>query len=129
MTDISDSSTKLEEDGFYEPESVQAEKDKYMEDNNIIGHFIEDIFIREEGAVILRQEVYDAFKAWCRAPEHAEKEEKMSKRAFMQAMETIPGIEAVRTRIGGGGREENPRYCFNGLRFREEAKAETYRII
>ena len=99
------------------------EKDKYMEDNNIIDHFIDDIFIREEGAVVLRQEVYDAFKAWCR--EHTEKEEKMSKRAFMQAMETIPDIEAVRTRIGGGGREENPRFCFKGLRFRKEAETET----
>lgn len=110
----------LENEGFSEPEAVQEAKELYIEDNNFLGQFIKDTFELDENGAVPRQDAYEAFKAWS----SENKDIKLSKRAFLQAMETIPGIEAVRMRLNGGGRDENPRFCFKGLRRpgRTEAK-------
>ena len=110
----------LESEGFGEPEAVQEAKELYMEDNNVIGHFIKDNFILDKDGTVPRQDAYSAFKVWYTE----DKDEKISKRTFLQMMETVPGIEAVRVRVNGGGRDDNPRYCFKGIRWRDvEAKA------
>ena len=115
---------KNEKKGFDEPEAVKQSKELYIEDNNILENFINDTFVLDAESAIPRQEVYDAFKIWCNK-QNAGKEEKMSKRLFLQAMETMQKIEATRMRVNGGGRDENPRWCFKGLRWKPEADSDT----
>jgi putative DNA primase/helicase len=83
--------------GLKEPVSIRRANQSYQEDEDVLGAFLEDRAVVEDGAWVSIADLYKEFEAW----REAHGEEKQSAKAFSQAMAERRGIK--RSRQGPGG--------------------------
>jgi putative DNA primase/helicase len=94
--------------GLREPQSVRDANKRYEEDEDVLGAFLEDRAVVEPNVFCSVTDLYKAFKEW--AESHGE--EKLSAKAFSQAMAERRGIR--RSRTGAAGTRG-----FSGVRLRD----------
>lgn len=94
--------------GLREPDSVTAANERYEEDEDVLGAFLEDRAVVEPNVWVSVADLYEAFEDW--RDDHGE--EKLSAKAFSQAMAERKGIR--RSRQGGTGARG-----FSGVRLLE----------
>jgi len=83
--------------GLKEPDSIRRANQGYEEDEDVLGWFLEDRAVVEPNVWVSAADLYREFVAWAEA--HGE--EKLSAKAFSQAMAERKGVK--RQRQGGTG--------------------------
>jgi putative DNA primase/helicase len=100
--------------GLKEPASIRAANARYEEDEDVLGSFLEDRAIVEPNVWVSTADLYAEFESW----RDAHGEDRLSAKAFSQAMAERSGIK--RSRQGSGGTRG-----FSGVRLPERRDPKT----
>jgi len=104
----------LEETGFEEPEAVITATQEYRKNNDVVGRFLDDMFVEDPNGEIRTQEVYEKYQIWCATNGHRAK----SQVKFVGDLKAI--AEITHKRPSGAGRSASPVAMLLGYRIKDE---------